>query len=46
MPADKLKTINTMEVKEFYVSPRSEIVPVQPEGIVCASKDEYVPQEF
>ena len=35
-----------MKEKEFYISPESEVVPVQTEGIVCASKEEYVPVEF
>lgn len=32
--------------KEVYTSPVCEVVVVETEGLVCASKDEYVPIPF
>ena len=32
--------------KELYIAPVAEIVEVNSEGIICASKDEYVPESF
>ncbi len=39
-------TMFEKEDKEFYEAPSIQVVEVKSEGIICASKDGYDPQEF